>query len=130
MNPDDRTQFDPTTLKSFEFGSLLQIILDKTDDLHNKFSELEKSRMKIEYDLVAVVKTLESIQKTLAEVVDPRKGLIAMVEEHHRKFKALEDEKIVETVRDNAKVIKNLNSLTWLVVAAIIGLTIKIIFPL
>ncbi len=120
--------FNPAILKSFDFGNILKDLLDSTKEISDKIASYEKDRLRDEYKLDTVLKEIEKIKVNLEKVNDPKTGLIAIVEAHAKKLEELEAKNIIEKVQNSDKVINNLTRLGWLVVSAIIGLAVKVIF--
>ena len=122
--------FNPAILKSFDFGNVLKSLLDKTEEIAKRLNEFENNRAIDAIHFAAMRKDIDDIKTILSEVVEPRKGVIAIVESHELQLKSFKDERILDKVKDNEKVVQTLVKLAWLIVGAITGLIVKIIiFP-
>lgn len=120
--------FNPAILKSFDFGNILKDLLASTKEISDKIAVYEKDRLRDEYKLDTLLKDIEAIKKNLEKVNDPKTGLIAIVEAHAKKLEELEAKNTIDKVQDIDKIINNIVKLGWLIVSAVVGLAVKVIF--
>lgn len=84
--------------------------------VNERFDRLEKKIDKLSDAMVSLARTEEKIMAMEAD----RANLLERVNRHSEKLDQLNDE-----VKENSRVTSNITKVTWLIVAAVVGVAVK-----
>lgn len=87
--------------------------------VNERFDRLEKKIDKLSDAMVSLARTEEKIMAMEAD----RANVIERLNRHSEKLDQLNDE-----VKDNTRITANITKVTWMIVAALVGVAVKVLF--
>jgi len=87
--------------------------------VNERFDRLEKKIDKLSDAMVSLARTEEKIMAMEAD----RANVIERLNRHSEKLDDLNDE-----VKDNTRITANITKVTWMIVAALVGVAVKVLF--